>query len=127
MYIENIDLELDALRNTWRYKKATDESKAKLEKDIRDEMASERKKAEEEANAQMKRQFLRDRALRASEAIINTARAVITSSLYLSKSKLLFWLFFCVIILFVFNHTINHFNCTCNFNILFFKHILLFL
>ena len=78
--IEAIDreeqIELDALRNTWRYKKATDESKAKLEKDIRDEMASERKKAEEEANAQMKRQFLRDRALRASEAIINTARAV---------------------------------------------------
>ena len=78
--IENInreeEIELEALRNTWRFQQSTDKNKQKLEQEIRDRHAADRQAEEAAANAQMRKQFKRIQNFRISEVVMNTARAV---------------------------------------------------
>ena len=67
---------LDALRNTWLYKKMTDKQKAAEEKKITDDAAQQRKEAKKEANEEMKKAFKFKQQLDIIETIMATKTAV---------------------------------------------------
>ena len=68
--------ELEALRNTWEYKKMTDKQKAASEKQITDLTIKQREKNRKEANKDIKRAFKATQVLKASQAIMNTAEQI---------------------------------------------------
>ncbi len=68
--------QLDALRNTWLYKKMTDKQKAIEEKKITDDAAQQRKAAKEEANRDMEKAFKFKQQLDIVETIMATKTAV---------------------------------------------------
>ena len=67
---------LDALRNTWLYKKMTDKQKAAEEKKITDDAAQQRKEAKKEANEEMKKSFKFNQQLDIIETLMATKTAV---------------------------------------------------
>ena len=68
--------ELDALKNTWLYKKMTDAQKADEERKVTDKFITQRKRLRDEANADIKRAFKATQALKIAQAIMNTAELV---------------------------------------------------
>ena len=63
--------ELEAQRNTFEYKMATDKQKAAMEKRITDKHDKQEKKAKDAANKRMKQAFMVQQALSATETIIS--------------------------------------------------------
>ena len=68
--------ELEALRESFAYKKASDKKKTEMEKAITDKADQEKKKAREKANKDMLKAFKIKQHLDAGEAAMSTANAV---------------------------------------------------
>ena len=72
--VENKDLE--AMRQTWAYKSASDAAKQKMEEKIRNKADKDRKKVKDKANKEMLKAFRLEQLLNLRTAIMNTAEAV---------------------------------------------------
>jgi len=68
--------ELDRIRNTWAYKKATDKEKQRMEEAASKQFKEQKEAETEAANREIKKQFKHRQKLQAVEAIMSTAKGV---------------------------------------------------
>ena len=68
--------ELDRIRNTWAYKKATDKEKQRMEEAASEQFRLQKEAETKAANEEIKKQFRNRQKLQAAEAIMSTAKGV---------------------------------------------------
>jgi len=68
--------ELDRIRNTWAYKRATDISKQRMEEAVTKQFKTQKEEETKAANEEIKKQFKNKQLLQKGEAVMATAKGV---------------------------------------------------